>query len=153
MSRELEEKIEDLKGWNRAAMLAEWQSIRGSPPPKSTSPQFMMRVISYHWQEQELGGLSRDTKKLMADLVRQYKKSPDNFMPQRLAIKPGTKLQRLWQGQMHEVLVTSDGKLNYRSENYGSLSEIARLITGSRWNGHVFFGLKKADGKTERRTA
>jgi hypothetical protein len=153
MSKNFEKKIENLKTWNRQALLAEWQRIRGGPPPKSTSPQFMMRVISYHWQEQELGGLSREAKKLLADLVRQYKKSPDNFTQQRLAFKPGTRMQRLWQGQIHEVTVMSDGKLNYRSQVYGSLSEIARLITGSRWNGHVFFGLKKSEGKTERRVA
>ncbi len=56
-------------------------------------------------------------------------------------IKAGTRLLREWQGRVHEVTVVKDG-FSYQGSTYRSLSEIARTITGTRWNGWVFFGLK-----------
>lgn len=146
MGKGLESRVAGLKGWRREELVAEWQCIRGSRPPKSTSPQFMARVISYYWQQEELGGLSVEARRLLADMVRRYQKDPQQFVPERTIIKPGTKLQRLWQGKMHEVIVMHDGSFNYSGKKYGSLSEVARLITGSRWNGHAFFGLRKGRG-------
>jgi hypothetical protein len=55
--------------------------------------------------------------------------------------KPGTRLIREWQGQTHEVTVLEEG-FRWKDKTYRSLSAIARAITGTRWNGHVFFGLK-----------
>ncbi len=62
-------------------------------------------------------------------------------------IKPGTRLLRVWQGRAHEVLVEADG-VSYRGQRYRSLSEVARLITGQRWSGPLFFGLKGRAGET-----
>lgn len=56
-------------------------------------------------------------------------------------IKPGTRLLRTWQGITHEVLVGS-GEVTYCGQSYRSLSEVARLITGQRWSGPLFFGLR-----------
>jgi hypothetical protein len=56
-------------------------------------------------------------------------------------IKPGTRLIRQWDGQTHQVTVAEEG-FEYKGERYKSLSEIARLITGTRWSGPLFFGLK-----------
>ncbi len=72
--------------------------------------------------------------------------------PARRSIKPGTRLLREWQGDTHEVIAESTGRFLYRGENYGSLSAIARAITGTRWSGPTFFGIatksqaKKAGG-------
>ncbi|GAC1345600.1 MAG: hypothetical protein NVSMB18_25630 [Acetobacteraceae bacterium] len=59
-----------------------------------------------------------------------------------MRIKPGTRLLRTWQGTTHEVLIGSSG-VTYRGQHYRSLSEVARLITGQRWSGPLFFGLKR----------
>lgn len=68
---------------------------------------------------------------------------------QLLRTKAGTRFVREWQGQLHEVAVLDKG-LEYKGHTYRSLSEIAREITGTRWSGPAFFGLKKREA---RRTA
>jgi hypothetical protein len=65
--------------------------------------------------------------------------------PRRRTLRPGTILLREWQGVTHRVTVVEGGAI-YRGEKYRSLSEVARLITGARWSGPRFFGLK-ADGQ------
>ncbi len=63
-----------------------------------------------------------------------------------LHIKPGTILTREWQGVLHQVRVLEDA-FEHKDERFSSLSEVARRITGSRWSGPLFFGLKKGNGK------
>ncbi len=65
--------------------------------------------------------------------------------PPNRKIKAGTRLLREWQGRVHEVTVVKDG-FSYQGSTYCSLSEIARTITGTRWNGWVFFALRKTSG-------
>ena len=64
------------------------------------------------------------------------------------AIKPGTRLLREWQGVMHEVIVLEDG-VQYRGRTWRSLSAVAREITGTRWSGPLFFGLRKGGPRPE----
>lgn len=63
-----------------------------------------------------------------------------------VAIKPGTRLIREWHGRVYEVEVTRDGVL-FNERQYRSLSEVARAITGVKWSGPLFFGLKAKRGK------
>jgi hypothetical protein len=70
--------------------------------------------------------------------LEQKQKGSHLLAPQ---VGPGTRLLRQWQGQMHKVVFASEG-FDYRSKRYESLSEIARQITGTRWSGPLFFGLK-----------
>jgi hypothetical protein len=62
-------------------------------------------------------------------------------------IKPGTRFLREWQGETYEVIAAADGCFFYRDRTYRSLSGIARQITGTRWSGPAFFGLKQHAGK------
>ena len=64
----------------------------------------------------------------------------------RPALSAGLKLVRQWQGDVHEVQVQGPKQFLYRQKTYASLSAIARMVTGTPWNGHTFFGLRK--GKT-----
>ncbi|MEM9469796.1 MAG: DUF2924 domain-containing protein, partial [Pseudomonadota bacterium] len=75
-------------------------------------------------------------------LIKKYKRNPKYF-DENCALKPGTKLVRNWKGKHHSVLVKTDG-FEYQNTIYTSLSQIANDITGSRWNGYLFFGLKKS---------
>ena len=59
------------------------------------------------------------------------------------APRGGTRLVREWQGVRHEVVAMTDGGYLYRGERHRSLSQVARVITGSRWNGPRFFGLRQ----------
>ena len=75
-------------------------------------------------------------------LVKQYKRNPKCFDDGCAALKPGMRLVRNWKGVRHAVTVKTDG-FDYQSLHYTSLTQIANDITGSKWNGRIFFGLKK----------
>jgi hypothetical protein len=111
-----------------------WGEHYGVPPPPRTSRALMIRVVVYKMQERELGGLSAMTRRLLSEHGPRA--------PRRRVIRTGTVLIREWHGVAHQVTVGEEGVL-YRGERYRSLSEVARLITGARWSGPRFFGLKR----------
>lgn len=90
-------------------------------------------------------GLTPDQQKRLEQLVRQYKRNPNCFDENVPVLKPGTRIVRNWNGARHSVLVQAAG-YEYKGKIYGSLSQIASEITGTRWNGWIFFGLKKKEG-------
>jgi len=111
-----------------------WAEYFGAAPPSRTSRALMLRAVAYKMQERELGGLSAATRRLLSE--------EGGRVVQRRAIRPGTVLIREWHGIAHQVTVGEEGVL-YRGARYRSLSEVARLITGTRWSGPRFFGLKR----------
>jgi hypothetical protein len=95
-------------------------------------------MLAYRIQEDAFGGLDRDTAKLLDRLARGEKPSELNRR-----LKAGTVLVREYQGERHTVTVTTEGFV-WRDTTYSSLSMIAHVITGTRWNGPRFFGLRTA---------
>ena len=106
----------------------------GVPPPPRTSRALLLRAVAYKMQERELGGLSAATRRLLC--------KEEGKAARHRVIRPGTVLIREWHGVAHQVTVGEEGVL-FRGERYRSLSEVARLITGVRWSGPRFFGLKR----------
>jgi hypothetical protein len=98
------------------------------------SADLLRRVLAWRVQTDVHGGLDARTVKMIdrAELV------------QNLAPKVGMRLPRENAGRVHEVVVLENGVV-YEGQTYGSLSEVARLITGQRWNGPCFFGLREAN--------
>ena len=130
---------EELKGvvrLSRRGLAERWAALFGAPPPARTSRSLMIRAVAHKMQERAFGGLTVSTRRL---LVGEAPGARANA-PTREA-RAGTVLLREWQGATHQVTVIEDGVL-YRGRRYRSLSEVARLITGSRWSGPLFFGLK-----------
>lgn len=82
------------------------------------------------------------TQRRLADLGCQFMADREFTPPAATALLPGSSLVREWQGQRHEVAVVAGGFL-YGGEQYRSLSKVAQRITGTKWNGPVFFGLKR----------
>ena len=118
-----------------------WEELYGRPPPPKMRRALMIRAIAYRMQERALGGLSTSARKRLtqiADDIRQGR-APDRVTT---SIKPGTRLLREWQGATHEVIVLEKG-VQFRGAVWPSLSAVAREITGTRWSGPVFFGLKE----------
>jgi len=98
-----------------------------------------MHAIACRMQEQILGGLKPATRRFLE------KAAEDNVSRQlMISIKPGTRLLREWHGVTYEVIVMEDG-VQCNGKRYRSLSEAARAITGARWSGPLFFGLKKQE--------
>jgi hypothetical protein len=117
-----------------------WRRKFRSEPPKAFGPDLLRRSIAYQLQETAFGGLDRETAHLLKKLMAQYEKTPGKLvLPRR--IKAGAVLTREWKGKSYRVTVVEDG-FSYGGHTYATLSEVARLITGTRWNGPRFFGLR-----------
>jgi hypothetical protein len=143
--------IESLNDLDGATLKALWVERFGCAPPLRARKSLLVDCLAYRIQEQAFGGLAlsiRTRLKKLANDVAEGKKPDLLFRP---TIKPGTRLIRSWGGQTHEVQVLDDG-FTYRDRRYSNLSEIARVITGSRWSGPLFFGLKRGTNQ-ERRDA
>jgi hypothetical protein len=103
-------------------------------------------------QEQEFGTLSDRSRRLLEQVAKAIEADSNISLSARSPIKPGTRLIRQWKDQIHIVNV-EEGAYEYRGARYESLSEIARLITGTRWSGPLFFGLKGKGIKTLKEAA
>jgi hypothetical protein len=97
-------------------------------------------------QEQAYGGLSTATRKRLNELSRKFEANANAHLSDVPRIKPGTRLIRDWRGQTHRVTVLEKG-FEYAGKRHASLSRIARLITGTRWSGPLFFGLRDRHAK------
>jgi hypothetical protein len=130
-----------LSGVDFDALKDRWRGLYGSEPPSGIWRSLLVRAVAYKLQERALGGLKPATRRWLT-------RAADNIAAGRawapqaaVRVKSGTRLLREWKGVTHEVTIIEGGVL-YRGQQYGSLSEVARVITGSRWSGPLFFGLK-----------
>lgn len=138
----VEAEVAALDDLDLVALRERWQKLFGNPPPRSLRHAFLVQACAYGTRIQAFGGLSAATRRRLrriAAAVRSGKPIPD--APK--VMRPGTRLIRAWGGKTHTVGVTDNG-FQYDGRSYRSLSAIARTITGTNWNGHTFFGLKKA---------
>ncbi|MDO8431099.1 MAG: DUF2924 domain-containing protein [Candidatus Binatus sp.] len=118
-----------------------WRSVYGTEPPPRSSKKLLISAIAYRMQERAFGGLKPSVRRLLERV------SEEEAGRRILRTRPvtstsaGMVLIRDWQGKSHHVTVLERGVL-YRKKNYRSLSQVARVITGCRWSGPLFFGLK-----------
>ncbi len=124
-----------------AADLAELQAIYtttiGQPPPRWASRAFLEGNLTWARQAQ---AVNIDPHALRGALLEEF--GAGSTVKSKYHCQPGTRLIREWQGQTHEVLVSQDGYL-WHDQRYTSLSRIATEITGVKWSGPRFFGLKR----------
>ena len=133
-----------------------YRSLYRSEPPPGLSRNLLLRALAYRLQEAALGGLNRSTRRRLAKAAsgrRRLVQAAANDARQSAAAPtlrcepaPGTVLIREWHGVAHHVTVLVHG-VHYGGEHYRSLSQVARLITGTRWSGPAFFGLRGKHGK------
>jgi len=128
-------EIAELPDLPRDALVERWIEFYGIPPIKTLTKDLLVRAIAYEMQVQEQGGFTPAEKKALIALAEG---KADNGVAE---LKPGTRLYRSWQGITQEVLVSESG-YSWRGKRYASLSEVARAITGTRWSGPRFFGVK-----------
>jgi hypothetical protein len=136
----VETELERIRAMPIVELRVLWRAKFKSAPPAAFGPDLLRRSIAYKIQEDAYGGLDRPTARLLIQLIAQYAKTPGKIALPRL-IKSGAILVREWKGTSHRVTVAEVGFL-YQERHYENLSEIARLITGTRWNGPRFFGLR-----------
>jgi len=125
---------------DRRELVEKWQLLYGKEPPVGVRNSFLMHGIAHRMQEKAFGGLKPATRRFLE------KAAQDNAFQQQIlpavSIKPGTRLLREWHGVTYEVIIL-ESRVLCNGKHYRSLSEVARAITGTRWSGPLFFGLKK----------
>jgi hypothetical protein len=136
----LADQLNGLAHLSTPALRAEWLRLYKSVAP-AIRGDILRRGIATQLQEKAHGGLSTAACREVERLCRQYERNGEVISRPSVQIKPGTRLVRDWGGQSHHVLVLDKGYL-YRDQTYGSLSQIACLITGTRWSGPRFFGIR-----------
>jgi hypothetical protein len=140
--------LDGLTSMSRADLFDTWVQVVGKPPLKSASRELLVNTIAWHLQARQFGGLTPPVQRRLERLAMAIGRGEPvrpSLATDRL--RPGTTLERAWRGEAHIVTVVPDG-FNYRSQRYRSLSQIARLITGTRWNGPAFFGLRQVKAST-----
>jgi hypothetical protein len=142
---EVEAQVEQIALMRIAELRTLYIATFRTDPPEAFGPDLLRRSIAYYIQEKAYGGLDPATRRLLNNLMAQQAKSKDGRIVIPRRIKSGAVLVRVWKDQSHRVKVLEDG-FAYAGKTYASLSEIARLITGARWNGPRFFGLR-SDGR------
>jgi hypothetical protein len=121
-----------------------WQQAFGNSPPARAGRDLLELGCSWHVQSKAFGGLDRATRERIVDLVADFRsRRALGARHRRPGLNPGVTLVREWSGRTFQVQVLEKGFL-YDHKVWGSLSEIAREITGARWNGPKFFGLRQA---------
>jgi len=135
-----------------AQLRVRYRELFRSDPPTAFGPDLLRRSIAHRIQEKAYGGLSRPAQRLLDQMMRAYAAKPDGKIVLPRRIKPGSVLVREWKGKSHRVMVLADG-FAYDGKTFGNLSEIAVLITGTRWNGPRFFGLRSKAQEIDEPTA
>jgi hypothetical protein len=118
-----------------------WRVAFCTEPPPAFGPDLLRRSIAQRIQEQHYGGLSATAQKQLDQIVKVMASKPNGRIQLPRRIKSGSVLVRTWKNKSHRVTVLDEG-FSFEGRAYVSLSEIAREITGTRWSGPKFFGLR-----------
>jgi len=140
-------EIERLSSLPIAALRLKWHEAHPDKQmPKGLARDLLVRTIAWQIQEKELGRFPPALTSKLRRLSDQLRKSGSLDLERQAVVKSGTTLLREWGGQTHRVLAMEDDFV-FRERRFASLSEIAREITGTRWSGPRFFGLRQAVSK------
>jgi hypothetical protein len=139
----LDVEIARLRDLDIGSLRGRWHAVFGRPTPAHLPRHLVFRTLAYRLQADRLGDLDAACRRLL-------ERSPETAGQRavdlsRHTINPGTVLGREWNGHMHRVAVLADG-FAWNGKTYPSLSKIAFAITGTRWNGPRFFGLRDKPG-------
>ena len=137
-------EIARLRDLDVGALRNRWHTLFGRQAPPHLSRHLLFRVLVYRLQADQLGELDSESRRLLdspGPPEKAGQRAADLQRRQTTELRPGTVLGREWKGHMHRVAVLADG-FAWNGKTYPSLSNIAFAITGTRWNGPRFFGLR-----------
>ena len=126
----------------KTEVTALWKEVLGTTPPRNLRRGLLIRILAYNIQERAYDGIRPEAQKRLRELGHKFAANSEAEIGGSNRIRAGTRLIREWQGKTHEVTALDRG-FEYAGRQHGSLSEIARLITGTRWSGPLFFGMKE----------
>lgn len=136
----LEAELERLGSLDLPGLRGRWRQVFGRSAPEHLARGLLHRALAYRVQANALGDLDRETARMLDRLVGRDSEPavPPTEVP---GTKPGTLLVREWEGTLQRVMVLETG-FAWNGATYDSLSAVAYAITGTRWNGPRFFGLR-----------
>jgi DUF2924 family protein len=148
----VEDEIAHVRGLDLRGLRSRWQSVFGRPAPVHLTRHLLFAVIAYRLQADRFGDLDHATRQV---LDRTVAKEAEPAMAARLAsfdqkrtvLTPGTVLVREWDRQSQRVMVMADG-FAWNGHTYDSLSKVAFAITGTKWSGPRFFGLRDKEDRS-----
>ena len=141
------DEIAHLRGLDLKGLRSRWQSVFQRPPPDHLPRHLMFAIIAYRFQADRLGDLDHETGQML-DRTDAAKMSARlvSFDQKRIELTPGTVLAREWDRRSQRVMVMVDG-FAWNGQTYDSLSKVAFAITGTKWNGPRFFGLRDKEDR------
>src|ERR1700674_6142530 len=142
-SEKLTKDLKDLETQRDDELKNRWHSLYGTKPPQKIHRSLLIAAVAHRMQENALGALKSSVRRHLMEAANNPATPRSSSHYPSLRPRTGTVLVRDWGGVTHQARVLEDGIL-FRGKRYKSLSEIARVITGSRWSGPLFFGLKSA---------
>lgn len=137
----LNEQLTALANLSPAQLRSEWRRVHHAAPPLRLTTDLLLRGLAYRLQERLHGGLPTATARDLDRVAAQLASGAGSSARDEVRLKPGTRLVRSWQGRTYTVLVGDDGYV-MGDHQFTSLSQVAEAITGARWSGPRFFGLK-----------
>jgi hypothetical protein len=143
----VEDEIAQLRDLDLKGLRVRWRNAFGKPAPEHLTRHLLFRIMAYRLQADRLGDLDAETVKVLAraggqsDPASAVSKNLAGLDQRRFAPPPGTVLVREWDRKSHRVMVMPDGYA-WNGRTFDSLSKIAFAITGTKWNGPRFFGLR-----------
>ncbi len=148
----VEDEIAHLRGLDLRGLHARWQSVFQRQAPAHLTRHLLFSIIAYQIQADRSGDLDHETKQVL-DRTAAKETGPAmsarlaSFDQKRTELTPGTVLMREWDRQSQRVMVMADG-FAWNGQTYDSLSKVAFAITGTKWNGPRFFGLRDKEDRS-----
>ena len=148
----IEDEIAHLRGLDLKGLQARWKSVFQRPPPDHLGRHLLFSVIAYRIQADRLGDLDHATRQVL-DRTKPTESGPAmsarlmGLDQKRTELTPGTVLVREWNQQSQRVMVLADG-FAWNGQTFDSLSKVAFAITGTRWNGPRFFGMRDKEDRS-----
>lgn len=144
------DEIAHLRGLDLKGLRSRWQSVFQRPPPDHLPRHLLFAIIAYRIQADRFGDLDHETRQVLDrtdsnEIGSALSARLVSFDQKRTELTPGTVLVREWHSQ--RVMVMADG-FSWNGQTYDSLSKVAFAITGTKWNGPRFFGLRDKEDRS-----
>ena len=145
------DEIAHLRGLDLKGLRSRWQSVFQRPPPDHLPRHLLFAIIAYRIQADRLGNLDHETTQVLdrtdaTDTGATTSARLVSFDQKRTELTPGTVLVREWDRHSHRVMVMADG-FAWNGQTYDSLPKVALAITGTKWNGPRFFGMRDKEDR------
>src|ERR1700736_967392 len=146
------DEIAHLRGLDLKGLLSRWQSVFQRPPPDHLPRHLLFAIIAYRIQADRFGDLDHETRQVLDRTISNETGAAASarlvsFDQKRIELATGTVLVREWDRRSQRVMVMADG-FSWNGQTYDSLSKVAFAITGTKWNGPRFFGLRDKEDRS-----